>query len=107
MAAELREALDRRLRDMDIATVTAEHPQVGQPPENPGINPCLASGAQRDQGGMRSCSWGFSRSIDVEVLARPGRIFEGIFGSFDSASASRSTPFPPAIREATHSLLFL
>lgn len=28
MAAELREALERRLRDLGIATVTAEHPQV-------------------------------------------------------------------------------
>lgn len=81
MAVELREALDQRLRDLGIATVTAEHPQVRQPPENPGINPRLASGAQRGQGGMGSCARGFSRSINVEVLAGPGRIFGGVFWS--------------------------
>lgn len=54
MAAELREALERRLRDLGIATVTAEHPQVRQPhpqpPENPGINPCLPAGGAAGSG---------------------------------------------------------
>lgn len=44
MAAELREALERRLRDLGIATVTAEHPQVRH---NPGSRskalPCRLS----------------------------------------------------------------
>lgn len=45
----------------------------------PGNKPYLASGAQRDQGGMRSCARGFSGSINVEVLAGPGRMSGDIF----------------------------